>query len=359
MAARTLQLNVTLRRAAFTLAVKQELSLDGITAVFGPSGGGKTSLLRIIAGLERSAGGTVTFDGTPWQSDGIYRSTHERRVGYVFQDGRLFAHLNVEQNLRFGWRRAAERTIDLDAAIDAFHLRPLLSRRPTTLSGGERQRVAIARALLASPTLLLMDEPLSSLDASRKREILPHIEQLPQRFDIPVLYVTHNVDEVVRLASHVLLLAAGGVTAYGPVAEIFERTDLDLFSGGLEAGSVLRARVLAYQGGVATLGVGQQQLHVPMAAAAVGDLRPLRIHARDVAIATVRPEKLSIRNILTGKLLRIEPGTTFNVELLLDVDGERLRSRITRDALDELRLTPGQPVFALIKSVALESSLLS
>jgi molybdate transport system ATP-binding protein len=281
----------------------------------------------------------------------------------VFQDGRLFQHLTVEQNLRFALHRADHRAtndnrIGFGDAVAALDLHALLARRPASLSGGEQQRVAIARALLASPQLLLMDEPLSSLDAGRKREILPHIENLPRRFNVPVLYVTHNVDEVARLAGDVLLLAAGRVAAHGSVTDIFERSDLSSFTGGLDAGAVLRARVVEHRNGIATLALGAQQLRVPTSSLPVGASVPIRIHARDVAIATLRPQQLSIRNILAARILRIEPSTTINVELVLDVDGEHVRSRITRDALEELALEAGQEVFALIKSVALENNLL-
>jgi molybdate transport system ATP-binding protein len=358
----TLSLDVALDRPGFALRVAVDLTLTGITALFGPSGSGKTTLLRIISGLEQKAAGTVTFDGETWQSDKSQVPAHRRHVGYVFQDGRLFPHLTVAQNLEFALRRGARGarpSIDLEETIEALDLRSLLARRTPSLSGGEQQRVAIARALLRSPRLLLMDEPLSSLDIKRKREILPHIEALPQIFGVPVLYVTHNLDEVARLANEVVLLAEGRVAAYGNVAEVFERTDLGSLMGGLEAGVVLRARVASHDGGVATLLVGSQQLRVPMAAADVGTTRPIRIHARDVAIATVRPEKLSIRNVLRGRILLIEIGGNMNVELLLEVDGEHLRARITRDALEELDLAVGSEVFALIKSVALESSLSS
>ncbi len=354
----TLALQVTLRRADFTLEVQGELALEGITALFGPSGSGKTTLLRVIAGLESSARGSVTFDGNAWQSAQRWVPAERRGVGYVFQDGRLFPHLTVEKNLEFAAQRATRSTIDFGAAVAAFDLTALLQRRPGSLSGGEQQRVAIARALLTSPQLLLMDEPLSSLDIGRKREILPLIEQLPRQFGVPVLYVTHNVDEVARLASHVLLLAGGRVAAYGSVADVFERIDLEPYTGGLEAGTVLCTRVADYLDGVATLVVGKERLRVPMGDAPVGTVRPIRIHARDVAIATERPRNLSIRNVLTAKILRIETSATGNVELLLDVEGEHLRSRITRDACDELELKVGQYVFALIKSVALESTLL-
>jgi molybdate transport system ATP-binding protein len=354
----TLSLNIALERPRFALQVGHELALTGITALFGPSGAGKTTLLRVIAGLERDVRGRVTFDGEAWQTDGACLPPHRRGIGYVFQDGRLFTHLNVEQNLRFALaRHQTRRSIDFDAAVEALDLADLLSRRTPSLSGGEQQRVAIARALLTSPRLMLMDEPLSSLDIARKKEIVPHIEKLPALFGVPVLYVTHNVDEVARLAHDVVLLVGGRIAAQGSVAEIFERTDLGAFTGGLEAGVVLRAQVTAYDNGIATLRVGTQQLRVPMTGAQVGAVRPIRVHARDVAVATVRPEKLSIRNVLAARILTIETGANLNVEVLLDVDGEHLRARITRDALEELELATGQQVFALVKSVALESSL--
>ena len=357
-----LSLHVALDRPGFALHVGFDLELLGITALFGPSGSGKTTLLRIIAGLEDAATGTVAFDGETWQSDEARVPTHRRNVGYVFQDGRLFPHLTVAENLAFALRRGPNgprRAIALEEAIEALDLAPLLARRTPSLSGGEQQRVAMARALLTSPRLMLMDEPLSSLDVKRKREIVPHIETLPQIFGVPVLYVTHNLDEVARLANNVVLLVEGQVAACGGVAEVFERTDLEAMTGGLEAGVVLRAPVIAHDSGIATLRIGQQQLRVPMAAAQVGTARPIRIHARDVAIATVRPEKLSIRNVLLGRIRQIEPGANMNVELLLDIDGEHLRARITRDALEELDLSVGREVFALVKSVALESSLSS
>jgi molybdate transport system ATP-binding protein len=357
----TLKLNVALQRPAFMLDVKVDLPLGGITALFGPSGAGKTTLLRIIAGLERAATGTVALDGETWQGDGAYVPAHRRRIGYVFQDGRLFPHLTVERNLRFASERASRAAVapalDFDAAVAALDLRGLLQRRTASLSGGEQQRVAIARALLANPRLLLMDEPLSSLDTARKREILPHVESLPHRFGVPVIYVTHNVDEVVRLANDVVLIAGGRVGALGEVTEVFERPDLAELTGGLESGSVLRGVVTAYEDGIATLRVGAQQLRVPMADAPIGATRRIRIHSRDVAVATLRPRQLSIRNVLAARILSVDSGPSMNIELKLDVDGEHLRARITRDALEELELAPGLEVFALIKTVALETNL--
>jgi molybdate transport system ATP-binding protein len=359
----TLSLDIALARTGFALAVRDELSWTGITALFGASGSGKTTLLRSIAGLEREARGHVAFDGEIWQNERTWLPAHRRRIGYVFQDGRLFSHLSVEQNLRFALERAGRSPggarIGFDDTVAALDLADLLPRRPVSLSGGEQQRVAIARALLANPRLLLMDEPLSSLDAGRKREILPHIERLPAFFGVPVLYVTHNLDEVARLAANVVLLAAGRIAAKGSVAEIFERPDLAAFTGGDAAGAVLRVRVVSHANGVATLTLGNETLRVPMAALPAGTELPLRIHARDVALATRRPTHLSIRNVLTGRILRIEQAASLSVDVVLDVDGQYLRARITRDAATELELAAGQEVFGLIKSIALENTLLA
>src|SRR5436190_12907694 len=352
----TLALHVALERADFTLDVQHDLALEGITALFGPSGSGKTTLLRVIAGLERSARGSVTFDGSAWQSAQIWLPPHRRGVGYVFQDGRLFPHFTVQKNLEFAARRAKRGAIDFDAAVAALDLKALLGRRAASLSGGEQQRVAIARALLTSPQLLLMDEPLSSLDVGRKREILPLIEQLPGTFGVPVLYVTHNVDEVARLASDMLLLKAGRIAALGRVADVLERLDIEELGGTHDAGALLHVRVEAGRGGAAALRLGGQALHVPAAHAPIGTPLRIRIHARDVALATERPRGLSIRNVLEARILRVHVDEPAHADVLLEVDGQRLRSQITRDALEELKLAAGQPVFALIKSVALEST---
>jgi molybdate transport system ATP-binding protein len=359
----TLALDVTLDRGGFRLAVRRELKLQGITALFGPSAAGKTTLLRVIAGLEREARGTVEFDGTPWQRAGMHVPAHQRGIGYVFQDGRLFSHLSVAGNLRFALRRAAGRTaaatlIDFATVVGALDLEPLLERRPTSLSGGEQQRVAIGRALLTSPRLLLMDEPLSSLDLGRKREIVPHIERLPATFGVPVIYVTHNVDEVARLAADILLMSAGTIAAEGPVATVLERLDVASLMGGRDTGAVLRVRVDSQRAGIAALRLSEHVLYVPMSDPTPGTEMRIRIHARDVALATERPRGLSIRNVLPARIIRIDVDDTINAEVLLDVDGQHLRSRITRDALEELELAQDQRVFALIKSVALESTLL-
>jgi molybdate transport system ATP-binding protein len=357
----TLSLDVAVERDAFSLVVEHEIALEGITALYGPSAAGKTTLLRVIAGLEERAHGDVVFDGTVWQRGGERMPAHARGVGYVFQDARLFGHMSVEGNLRFavhhGARRADPNSVtEFSTVVRELDLSPLLPRRPASLSAGEQQRVAIGRALLTSPRLLLMDEPLSALDIGRKREIVPVLARLPEVFGVPVLYVTHNVDEVARLASDMLLLKAGRIVASGRVADVLERLDLDELTGSRDTGAVLHVRVEAGRHGAAALRLTEQQLHVPVARAGVGMPLRIRIHARDVALATERPRGLSIRNVLEARILRIDADEPINVDVLLEVDGQHLRSRITRDALEDLKLEPGQPVFALIKSVALEST---
>lgn len=355
-----LDLDVTLRRGAFALEVRTRLALSRITALFGPSGSGKTTLLRIISGLEPGAAGTVSFDGERWQDAAQRVPTHRRRIGYVFQDGRLFSHLDVEANLRFGQRRVHDDGADgrepirFDDVIAALDLEPLLGRRPTSLSGGEQQRVAIGRALLSNPRLLLMDEPMSSLDIRRKGEILPYIEALPDAFRLPVLYVTHSIDEVARLASEVVLLSAGRIAGRGPVAEILERIDLWPIIGRQDAGTVIEGRVEEASAGMASIRLKRQRLRIPLRSASAGTRVRLRVHARDVAVAPERPGRLSIRNVLEGRVLEIDSTDPVHVELLLDIDDRHVRSRITREAFDDLALKVGQPVYALIKSVALE-----
>ncbi|HEY8520103.1 MAG TPA: molybdenum ABC transporter ATP-binding protein [Gammaproteobacteria bacterium] len=354
MTAARLDIAVSLSRPSFSLVVQETLHCEGITAIIGPNGSGKTTLLRILAGLEQGASGRVSFENEYWQLGKHRVPPHKRGVGYVFQEGRLFPHLTVEGNLKFARPRPDGPRFAFDEIVRALKLEGLLARRPATLSGGEQQRVAIGRALLRAPRLLLMDEPVSALDTASKREILPYIEALPQTFGVPVLYVTHDLDEAARVAREVWALADGRTAARGDAAEVLERIDLWPPAAGAEAGAVLRATVLEREHGMATLGLGEQTLRIPFAA---GDPRTtvrLRVHARDVAIATRRPEGLSIRNVLAAEILRIDEADEVHVEVLLAVDDQRLRASITREALAELGLEPGRRVFALVKSVALE-----
>ena len=374
-----LTIDVRLSRQEFSLEIAAELALDGITAVFGPSGAGKTTLLRIVAGLETRAEGRVAVGDELWQDTdgGVMVPAHARHLGFVFQDGRLFPHLTVEGNLRFAAERARRRYRgraggasgagaggqhaagpDLSAVVGALDLKGLLERSTDTLSGGEQQRVAMGRALLADPRIMLLDEPLSALDLRRKAEIIPYIERLAGDFGVPVLYVTHNVDEVARLASSVVLLADGRLAARGGVAEVLERVELWPLTGRLEAGSVLEAIAGETHDGITSLEVEGETLRIPAIGVAPGTPVRLRVAAREVAVACERPERLSIRNVLPARVLRIEFTEVPFAELLLDVHGQHLRSRVTREAVEDLGLHEGQPVFALIKSVAFEGRLL-
>ena len=372
----TLAIDVRLSRDDFSLRFDAELYLDGITAIFGPSGAGKTTLLRVVAGLEKGAVGRVALGGELWQDTGsqVMVPAHARHLGYVFQDGRLFSHLSVEGNLLFAAQRSRRRSgggpgreagariaseTGLSAVVQALELKDLLARKPDTLSGGEIQRVAMGRALLTAPRVMLLDEPLSALDVKRKAEIIPYVERLAGDFGVPMLYVTHNVDEVARLASSMVLLAEGRMAAMGGVAEVLERVELWPITGRLEAGSVLEAIAGESRDGMTSLDVEGETLRVPAIGVAAGTPVHLRVQARDVAIARERPGQLSIRNVLPARLVRIEFAESPFVELLLDVHGQHLRSRVTREAVEDLGLREGQPVFALVKSVAFDGRLLN
>ena len=348
----------------FSFESSETLELNGITALFGPSGSGKTTLLRIIAGLEDGATGFVSYDNEIWQDteNGIFMPPFARKIGYVFQDGRLFSHLTVEDNLHYSHKRAHKdlnkrTTIGFSETIKSLDLQPLLHRYPNFLSGGEQQRVAMGRALLMSPQLLLMDEPLSALDLKRKAEILPYIKNVASQFQIPILYVTHNIDEATHLAQRMVLLSSGHIIASGEIGEILERPDLWPLTGRLEAGALLQATVGPTKEGMTHLLVGDEILKIPAVSIESNTKARLRVQAKEVAIATERPSHLSIRNILTARLLSIEIGETAFSELLLDVGGQHLRSRITREAVKELGLKEGQQVYALIKSVSFEGRL--
>lgn len=351
-----LSVDIKLTLDGFQLKVVQRFELAGITALFGASGAGKSMLLRVISGLETGASGQVSFGGECWQGGGQFLPTAKRGIGYVFQDSRLFQHLDVAENLRFAAKRAGSDTFDI--VVNTLDLQPLLERRVTALSGGEKQRVAIGRTLLSAPRLLLMDEPLAALDHSRKTRLLPYIARLPEVFGIPVIYVTHSVEEVTRLADRMVVLAGGEVLAAGGVADVLARLDIAQASGKFEAGSVVRAVVtgqnLSFR--LTEMQVAGQALSMPASAIDIGAELRLRIRARDVAIAVGRPEGLSIRNVLRGEILEIvqEAETAF-AEVLLDIgDGQQLRARITRASVAELKLVVGGAVFALIKSVSFD-----
>ncbi|MDH3419671.1 MAG: molybdenum ABC transporter ATP-binding protein [Gammaproteobacteria bacterium] len=356
-----LSLNIDLERDAFSLALDATIDLAPITALFGPSGAGKTTMLRVIAGLERSARGKLTVSGVAWQDSatGTFVPPHLRRIGYVFQDGRLFSHLNAAGNLQFAMRLARTTgRFSFDEVVAALDLAPLLERRPHTLSGGEQQRVAMGRALLRDPELILMDEPLSAMDVKRKAEIVPYIERVAHELDVPILYVTHTIEEVSRLATRMILLADGRIAAVGSIAELLERIDLWPLTGPGAAGALLEARIEKTDKGMTSLSIDGQPLRLPAIDGDAGETVSVRVAAKDVAIATAKPSGLSIRNVLEAKIVRIDRLESVFAEILLEVGGQHLRSEITGEAAEELGLAEGQSVYALIKSVAIDRTLL-
>ncbi len=349
--------DVTHRLGSFALDARFE-SAGRLTALFGPSGSGKTSLINIIAGLVRPQKGRVAVDGRVLvdTEQGIFLPRHRRRIGMVFQDARLFPHMSVAHNLRYGrwFTPPGERYVEMRAVVDLLGISHLLDRRPSHLSGGEKQRVAIGRALLASPKLLLMDEPLAALDDARKAEIMPYIERLHDEAGIPIVYVSHSVAEVARLASDVAVLAAGKVAAFGPTAEIMQRLDLLQAGERGEGGAVLDALVVRHDEhfGMTILSCAAGDIHVPRLDLGVGVPVRLRIRARDVMVATERPRGLSALNVLAGKIVAIEEGEGPAVSVRIDCNGAAVLARITRQSRQALGLRPGLDVFAVVKTVS-------
>ena len=358
----TLTLHAQLRRADFALDVQLDLPGHGITALFGPSGSGKTTCLRVLAGLERAARGLVRVGDTVWQDSArsVFVPTHRRALGYVFQEASLFDHLTVEGNLRFGFDRtpAAQRRHDWRHGLELLGIGHLLQRWPHDLSGGERQRVAIARALATSPQLLLMDEPLAALDAARKAEILPWLEQLHEALDVPVVYVTHSLDEVARLADHLVLLEQGRVRAQGPVIDLMSRADLPLAHGD-GAGALIEAVTcgLHNTSGLCELRFDGGTLLLPQTRSTpLPERTPVRvrIQARDVSLSLVQPELTSVLNILPATVTDVcddGPGQVL-VGLRLG-QGTRLLSRISQLSCQRLGVVPGLAVYAQVKGVAM------
>lgn len=331
-----------------------------VTALFGRSGTGKTSILNAIAGISRPDAARIEIAGRVLQDSATqsWLPPQSRRIGYVFQEGMLFPHLDVERNLFYGHRLTpeAERYVDPQKVIKLLGLDSLLKRRPSNLSGGERQRVAIGRALLASPRVLLLDEPLASLDSMRKSEILSYIELLRDELNIPILFVSHAVEEVTRLADHVVLLADGKVAAQGAPAEVMGRLDLGPLTGRYERGAIIEAVVAGHDEtyDLSRLAFTGGELLVPHIDALPGERIRVRIRARDVSIALTRPEQLSMTNILPAEVIQVadESGPVTDVRLQL---GEAvILARVTRQSVDRLGIRPGLKVFALIKAISMD-----
>ncbi|SNB78281.1 molybdate transport system ATP-binding protein [Arboricoccus pini] len=353
-----LEVNLDHTQGAFTLEVSFAAP-DGVTALFGPSGSGKTTLVSLIAGLRQPRHGRIVV-GEAVLLDTAKRfhlPPHRRRIGYVFQDARLFPHMTVRQNLHYGRDLAPADAVHQDesAIIELLGIGHLLDRRPAALSGGETQRVAIGRALLSAPRLLLMDEPLASLDQPRRLEILPYLERLCREARLPIVYVTHDVDEVVRLADTLVLLNQGRVLSCAPVETVLGDPALQRLTGRHEVSALLRASVQGPpEDGVQRLAHPAGMMHLPVAnGLRVGASERLHVKARDVALATGSVRGLSIRNRLTCRIVRIEPQAGVDVLIELDAAGQRLASLITKEALVDLALAPGQQVVALIKAMTL------
>ncbi len=356
-----MSVDVDIRHRLGGFALDARFTTQGrLTALFGHSGAGKTSLVNIIAGLLRPDHGRVVIDGRVLvdTAAGVFVPRHRRRIGYVFQEPRLFPHLSVRQNLRYGdwFTPGRERRESFAHVVELLGIGGLLGRRPGLLSGGEKQRVAIGRALLASPRLLLMDEPLAALDDPRKAEILPYVERLRDDSRVPIVYVSHSVAEVSRLASTVVLLADGRVVASGPVPQVMARIDLLPLTGRCEPGAVLEMRVALhdehYQ--LTTLRSAAGELRLPQIDLAIGAPLRVRILARDVVLGLDPPNNLSALNVLAGQIAEIGALDGPIADVRVELNGGTLLARVTRLTLDRLDLSVGRPVYAIIKTVAID-----
>ena len=353
-----LMLRATLQhqQGDFHLDVDITLENTNVCAVFGPSGCGKTTLLRALAGLV-PARGQIRFKEQCWQSETAVLPAHARSTGLVFQDNRLFPHLNVADNLAFATARAPEGGLSYEDIVDTLGVRPLLSRSVSDLSGGEAKRVAIARTLLNQPRLLMMDEPLNGLDQYSKKEVLLYLAQLTQQFNLPTLYVSHDIEEVAGLCDYMLVMASGKVTDHGSIVAVTQR--LHRSGGTMTAapkGAVIEATVNSHEPAysLTRLDLAGHTLFVPMQNQFPSGKRiRLFLPARDVAVATAQPQGLSIRNSLPGIVESLHPEANNRVKVAIRVADQLLFAEVTRHAKDALSLHEGMAVFALIKSVAL------
>jgi molybdate transport system ATP-binding protein len=355
-----LSVNLKKRRGNFSLAVAFDAPTPGIVALFGRSGSGKTTLIDMVAGLLRPDAAQVRLDELVLMDSaaGIALPAEERRIGYVFQDSRLFPHLSVRGNLLYGQKRAPRpHTIGLDEVVALLGLAALLSRRPHTLSGGERQRVALGRALLSQPRLLLLDEPLASLDAPRRAEVLPYLEALRDRLSIPMIYVSHQFDEVLRLANYLVLIEDGRTVAAGGMHEVSLRPELSAMVGAEQVGAVLEGVIGDVDAGrgVAQLRLGNGTLLVSAQEARPGARARVQLLARDLIIATQPAQGLSVRNSLAGTVNAIRDDEGESRLVSVDIGGANVLARVTQEAVAALSLRPGLPVFVLVKAVAVRS----
>ncbi len=338
----------------FNLDAEMSTPLQGVTALFGQSGSGKTSLLRCVAGLMRPENGFLQVDDALWQGPGCFLPPHRRPIGYVFQEASLLPHLSVRDNLQFGLRRARRAAIPFDQVVALLGIDGLLARMPDRLSGGERQRVAIGRALLAQPRLLLMDEPLSALDQQGKQEILPFLETVTRELKIPTLYVSHSLEEVCRLANHMVYLEKGRVERQGPITEVVPWLPAGRQQG--DESALVEARVLAHDPGhgLSYLDLQGYRLSVTLRQAAIGETIRVRIPARDVALSLERPENSSMLNLLPVTLTGFAPlRDETRMLVLLRCGAVTLLAKITRKSFELLGLREGLSLYCQIKTVSL------
>lgn len=345
-------------RGAFLLDANFELPTPGVVGLFGRSGCGKTTLVNVIAGLLVAESGRVALDDVVLLDTdrGIDVPPERRRIGYVFQDSRLFPHMRIEANLRYALKRAAVAPfIGLDRVVELLDIAPLMQRRTHELSGGERQRVAIGRALLSQPSLLLLDEPLASLDASRREEVLPYLEILRDRLAVPMVYVSHNFDELLRLATHLVLMESGKTVAQGGVGEMSLHPKVRAIIGADAVGAIVEGTVLATDAstGLTHVQVGRGELKVQCGQTAPGTRLRVQLLARDLIVATEPPRNLSVRNSLRGVVTSVADDVDDSELIAIDIGGIVIMARITKAATRELGLAPGKPVWALVKTASL------
>ena len=358
----SISLRYVFQREDFRLDTDLEIPMHGITGVFGESGSGKTTLLRCIAGLEQNATGLLVVGGDVWQdqSKNISRRIHEREIGYVFQEPRLFRHLNVRRNLDYGRSRSgkAANEISFDQVVQLLGLEKLLHRKPEALSGGEAQRVAIARALLRAPKVVLMDEPLAALDRSRKDDILPFLDRLHAELALPIIYVSHNIEEVCRLCDHLVVIEDGKVLANQDLQSALVRMDLPILSGD-EAGSVIHGNIKNYDAGyeLTLFEFAGGELSVPGKFAEIGSNARLRIRASDISLCKSQPQQSTILNTVPVIIDEFQEIDGPSILVRLKAGTDILLARITRRSRNELKLQPGESVFAQIKAVAVRNGI--
>lgn len=361
-----MRVEAALRRGEFSLEARFEAPERGVVALFGRSGCGKTTLVNVIAGLVKPDHGRVEVGGRTWldTTRGTDVPTSHRGAGYVFQESRLFPHLDVRRNLRYGMQRSHGRShgITFDDIVDLLGVGPLLTRTPGSLSGGERRRVALGRALLAQPDLLLLDEPFAGLDRPRRAEFIAFIEALRGRLALPIVLVTHDFEDVLHLATHLVVMEDGRVAAQGPVAELGLHPALTSILGSAGSGAILDALVTGVDAasGLARVDLGRAgQLKVRQPGALPGTPMRLQLLARDVILARDPPVGLSVRNALMGIVSRIDAGEDDTIDVQVDIGGPIVMAHITREALHELGLAPGRSVHVLVKAVSIRGHVLS